>query len=804
MVLVVIGNGAMFFSFSQVPANKKAIISVSDNKNVDASRNTSDTLSVEKIDKGFEMQQHFKNRGGGIDGLKGGVNIAVSQDGRDVYVAGYGDDAVGIFSYQEDRDLLLFRGVLKSTREVTLGPSGFWDIAISPDGNDIYITEYKGDALSFFKKNSSGDIVFIRSYTNKINETMGLNGPRELVISPDGKNIYVVNEDDNSLTIFSRDIETGILNFVSIIRNGKDSMGGLSGARGITINKSGDKVYITGFKSNSLVEFDRNIDSGSLELVHIFNDGVDGVDGLLGACTVAVSTDGKKVFVTGFKEDALAVFAYKENNILSFERVIKNGVKGIKGLKQIFKVITDDKGHVYVSGYGDSAFSEFAYTTVDGTESLTQISVFREGVGGVQGIDGAWGIAAHPNGQLFVSGFKSNSLAMFGISETTRLLVPKYVLRDTEGQTTGLFAAFGISISPMGENVYVNGIFDNSMGIFFKDDLGKLVFSSEVVKGIGSTKLLDEEAIGSVEISGITGAWKSAISPDGKNVYITKYGDNALVVYQRNILNGTLHYVETLLDNVNGIDGLSGAYDVEVSYDGKNVYVTGFKEDAITVFNRDNEGNLTFGSILRDSADNIDGLNGAFMIAISPDNQNVYVTSKFDNSLSVFDRNLSDGSLVHKGLLKNNIEGISGLNGAFGVAVTPSGTRVYVTGNIDSAIVIFDRKSDGSLVYNSSIKNGIRGVLGLDDAREIVVSPDETYIYVTANSSLVIFKNNEDTSLPVYHTIFQNEKNGITGLKGAWGLAVSEDNKNIFVTGYYDNSLLVFSRTDMDEENFIE
>ena len=88
-------------------------------------------------------------------------------------------------------------------------------------------------------------------------------------------------------------------------------------------------------------------------------------------------------------------------------------------------------------------------------------------------------------------------------------------------------------------------------------------------------------------VDGLDGAYSVTVSPDGKHVYAAGRADNAVAVFSRNSSTGALTYVEMQKDGLNGVDGLNGAYSVAVSPDGKHVYATGHRENAVAVFSRD-------------------------------------------------------------------------------------------------------------------------------------------------------------------------------------------------------------------------
>ena len=68
--------------------------------------------------------------------------------------------------------------------------------------------------------------------------------------------------------------------------------------------------------------------------------------------------------------------------------------------------------------------------------------------------------------------------------------------------------------------------------------------------------------------------------------------------YQRNASTGALTYGGMLQDGVNGVDGLSSANGVSLSSDGNHAYVTGWHDKAVSWFTRDPlTGALSYGPV---------------------------------------------------------------------------------------------------------------------------------------------------------------------------------------------------------------
>ena len=113
--------------------------------------------------------------------------------------------------------------------------------------------------------------------------------------------------------------------------------------------------------------------------------------------------------------------------------------------------------------------------------------------------------------------------------------------------------------------------------------------------------------------------------------------DNAVAVFRRNETTGKLSFVEVERDGVDGVDGLAGSESVAISPDGRNVYVTGDVEHALAVFRRDETtGALSFVETQRAGVGGVDGLAKVNSVTVSPDGQHIYAAGWADNAVAVF------------------------------------------------------------------------------------------------------------------------------------------------------------------------
>ena len=359
------------------------------------------------------------------------------------------------------------------------------------------------------------------------------------------------------------------------------------------------------------------------------------------------------------------------------------------------------------------------------TGKLTLRQVIKDGVDGVDGLNEAHSVTVSPDGEnVYVAGTGDDAVAVFNRNPTSGQLTYVQMLKDGVGGVDGLVGAYSVTVSPNGENVYAVGRYDDAVVVFSRNPSnGQLTYVQMLKDGMGG-------------VDGLDGIRSVTVSPDGGNVYTASYYDDSVTVFSRNLSNGQLTYVQMLKDGVGGVNGLDGAKSVTVSPDGGHVYAAGGLDDAVAVFSRNpSNGQLTYVQMLRDGVNGVDGLNGIWTVTVSPDGEHVYTTSIFDDAVVVFSRNQSSGQLTYVQMLRDGVDGVDGLNGALSVTVSPDGRNVYATGGDDDAVAVFRRNSsNGQLTYIQMLKDGEGGVDGLDWTWSVTVSPDGGHVYAVGAS----------------------------------------------------------------------
>ena len=219
------------------------------------------------------------------------------------------------------------------------------------------------------------------------------------------------------------------------------------------------------------------------------------------------------------------------------------------------------------------------------------------------------------------------------------------------------------------------------------------------------------------------------LSPDGRNAYsVAINGD--LVEYARNPANGQLKVIGCLTAGsdqcagenvVENVPDLGHPSSLAVSPDGKNVYVTGTEKHAVIELERNEESGLSTpmnggkACVSEESGGECEvkeakGLNEPYGVTVSPDGENVYVTAVKGEAIAEFSaaspkagrRACSPRSPAVNASAASPANAQSKRPRVFepiGIVVSPDGKNVYVAagaGNSEGAVVAFKRE-DGAL-----------------------------------------------------------------------------------------------------------
>jgi fibronectin-binding autotransporter adhesin len=395
------------------------------------------------------------------------------------------------------------------------------------------------------------------------------------------------------------------------------------GSRAVAIDPTGKNVYVASSRSNAIAIFRRDGHTGKLTQASgtggcIAAGGAGGCAralGLVGPNSVAVSPDGRNVYATSLKSDAVAVFARDRTT-----------------------------GALTQARHGRGCLSE---ATTSGCTTG-------------RALDGPDVVIVSPDGKnVYVGSFVANAIVVLARNRSTGAVTQPAGAggciggAPPNGCATGLAlsAPEGLAISKDGHTVYVAAAVSNAVGVLARD--GSTGALSQATDGTGC--IVQSALAGCTTGTQLGGANAVAVSPDDSSVYVTSLLSNSVTSFTRTATTGVLAQktgtaacVVFLLANgcslgraMNAPEGLT------VSPDGGEVYVAAFTSGAIGTLTRDAQSGALMqkprraGCVVVGAASDCSlgrALSGAGSVAVSPDGRNVYSTAFASDALGVFKR----------------------------------------------------------------------------------------------------------------------------------------------------------------------
>jgi 6-phosphogluconolactonase (cycloisomerase 2 family) len=257
--------------------------------------------------------------------------VAVSPDGLNVYVAAFLADAVVVF--QRDRSTGALEqlpgddGCVDQTGGVCTGGvalDGPRAVTVSPEGRNVYVASLTSDAVAIFDRDlGTGRLQQKAGLSGCIAEPNGvsctngvaLDGPSAVVVSPDGRSVYVGTGNSDGIAVFDRDRSTGALvqkagTAACVTETGTGGMCAdgvaLQNVLDLAMSPDGRHLYAASFDSGAIAVFDRTLSVGALTQ-KAGTAGCVSATGTGGACAVGVGVDDPTALVVS--PDGRAVHA---------------------------------------------------------------------------------------------------------------------------------------------------------------------------------------------------------------------------------------------------------------------------------------------------------------------------------------------------------------------------------------------------------------------------------------------------------------------------------------------------------------
>ncbi|MGE5691282.1 MAG: lactonase family protein [Pseudomonadota bacterium] len=390
-------------------------------------------------------------------GLLDATNLAVSPDGSSLYASASESGALVSFSRNPRTGALTQLGCISNNgsngldgteRQCVDGNAlaGAYSLAVSPDGRNVYVASYTSGGIAMFERNpatgATRQIGCIRPVVTCIG-ARALAGAASITVTRDGKHVYLASSIADGILALARDPDTGMLKPLGCISDdGTDGMcvngNTMRGAAAVVASPDGRFVYLAAGDSGAVLTFERNAETGALtQRGCLMDDAPSGgscvrAHALADPVALAMAPDGRTLFVAAYDSNAIVVLA--RNTSTGALRQVgcvstpyedeRDGCGHVPLLESPVAVsVTRDLRRLYAAV--DSGVLAFDRNTVTGTLAPAGCISYRgywddEAVAScviARGVSGASGVELSPDGRnVYVSAWGSNSVAVFAPS----------------------------------------------------------------------------------------------------------------------------------------------------------------------------------------------------------------------------------------------------------------------------------------------------------------------------------------------------------------------------------------------------
>lgn len=615
----------------------------------------------------------------------------------------------------------------------------------APVTRKIFVTNSIGENVAIFDAEASGNVRPIR----RIGSNSGLARPRGIFVDSVNNEIFVTNNANNSVTVYSSEEITS--EDVQPLRVIEGSNTGLLLPVGLFVDTTNNLLFVLNF--DSITVFGRT-DQGNISPIRTIQGDKTKIfllDGLF------VDTENNEIYVAGLDfisfEGVIHVFQATDNGDIPPKRTIEISELTDEGFPFVPESIFVDpeNDELYVVDFGVS---------LAGPELPIVPFV---------------GVNLFPVQKTFDSTIKVYGRTDQGNSAP---------LRKIRGPNSGLANPMAISVDDENDEILVANGFNNTITVYHRNDNGD-------VRPLRTLLIEDANNSG---VRNRRGSFISAFLDHENDQIFIANANNTILVY-RKVAKGS----EAPLRVIGHRTGLLEPKWIFVDTRDQEILVSNFFSQQITIHSIDDKGNkpplrtIPQGEFLTE---------GIFLDVV---NDETFVANVFPNISGVTpDTDTITVYSNESGIELRNIAGLNtGLSNPKGIFVDTLNSEIFVANSGTDSITVYGQTDEGNVHPIRNI-GGENTRLSTPTGIFVDTLHNEVFVANSGNNSITVYANARTATGDITPIrILEGENTGLSfnnELIFSAGIFVDVPNSEMFVTNYENNSITVFDREASNDE----
>ncbi len=256
-----------------------------------------------KTDPSWKPAASIGNTGDQAHRLDGPNKVVLSSNGLELFVADTNNDRIAIFNRHQGSSEWMWSGSIGSGGSADDQfelPTG---LAISANGRELFVADYSSSRISIWSRESLSG-----SWSHRTNLgafclicSEGFNSPNSVTLAPNQLELYVADYVMNKIIVWKRtDINSQWVPSTSFGSSGSEN-DQFSSPESSAISPDGSKLYVADYSNNRVTIWTRSGQNW------VYSDVIGGVNG---PCQPSITSDGSRIFIPEYGANLVKIWSF--------------------------------------------------------------------------------------------------------------------------------------------------------------------------------------------------------------------------------------------------------------------------------------------------------------------------------------------------------------------------------------------------------------------------------------------------------------------------------------------------------------